>query len=107
MKKLLAALLLFSAGLSYADINVTEGSGKTVATDSVSSKEYQKIKLCDGAAGTSTCFSTAPVTMIGAIQLASGTLNVSIPGAVQLASGTLTVAVPGAIQLASGTLTVS
>jgi hypothetical protein len=33
------------------DINVTPGSGATVATDEISSKHYQRVKLIEGADG--------------------------------------------------------
>lgn len=52
------------------NIAVTEGSGKSVATEDISSVQYQKIKLIDGTPGSTTPVGTA-----------SNPLNVTMPSA--------------------------
>lgn len=74
MKKLLFLLLL--AAPTFGDIDVTPGTGKTVATDSVASKEYQKIKIIDGTAGNTTA---AIVDTSGNLQVAVTTLTIISP----------------------------
>lgn len=83
MRIKLVIMLSILYGSAYADINVTQGSGKTVKTDTVSGAEYQNIKLCDGAAGSSVCFSTAPVQVL---QSTVGAIITNTPNVIVLAS---------------------
>ena len=80
MKKLfLGFSLLLTPMTAYTDINVTEGSGKVVGSDTVGGKEYQKIKLLDGTAGSTTA---AEVTAGNALKVdgSAVTQPVSISG---------------------------
>lgn len=76
-----------------SNINVTEGSGKTVATETIGGADYQKIKLFDGSTGST----YGAVIDSGGAQLVrvvnptstSGTVNVSVLGTVPVTqSGT-------------------
>lgn len=61
-------------------IQVTEGSGKNVATDTVATIDYQQIKLVDGRTG----------SIVGMVVNGDGSLNASIVGRPSV-SGTLNV----------------
>lgn len=80
VKKLLkATLILGCTGLAFADINVTPGSGKTVATETNSSREYQAVELV-GPGATSTATFTAnglKVDGSAATQPVSGTVSIN------------------------------
>src|SRR6266851_2047916 len=70
MKRTIIILGCLGLGVwSWADVTITQGAGTTIGTDAVGGVNYQKIKLCDGAAGTTTCFSTAPVTINNSPQI--------------------------------------
>lgn len=53
------------------DINITPGTGKTVSTETISGSEYQRIKIIDGAVGSSSVLSLVnnglhvPVSIMG------------------------------------------
>lgn len=107
MKRLwmIPALLGLLPMLSRADINITEGSGKVVPTDTVSGKEYQKIKIVDGTTGG---ISPAPVDPVGglSVRLATGT---ALAGQFQVTQSTLQVQQSGTASVSaaqSGTWTV-
>lgn len=88
MKKLLkATLILACAGWVHADIAVTQGSGKTVHTDTVNNLEYQVIKIIDGTTGGT---SSATVTSAGALsgniaQIAGATVGTGASGIMKVA----------------------
>lgn len=108
MKRLLLIASLLLGGTAYADINVTEGAGKVVPSDTVGGKEYQKIKIVDGVAGG---LSGAPVDPVGGISVrlttgtaAVGSITVSTGGVTATQGGTWTVnvATGGVSALLSG-----
>ena len=78
MKRFLISCFCLAASTqAVADIAVTEGSGKTVATDSISSKEYQKIKVIDGATGGTAALPVDGLTGIP-VRIATGSIYVSV-----------------------------
>lgn len=113
MKKIVAILLLIPSFV-FADINVTPGTGKTVATTTDNSREFQNVVVStiqiNNAAGVSlpvgyaTGNSSVPVSVqnFPASQAVTGTF---FP-AVQPVSGGVTIVQPGSEVLAtSGTIT--
>lgn len=85
------------------NISVTEGSGKTVATEDISSAQYQKIKVVDGTAAGTTGLKVNSDGSINAsvygLITQTGTVVTSIVG-IPSVSGTLNIAsVSGAINL--------
>src|SRR5437762_1672481 len=107
MKRLLIGIIILAFGAwVWADISITQGTGTTIGTDAVGGVNYQKVKLCDGAAGTTTCFSTAPVNMIAAIPAgtnAIGSVNNVAGFTVTAGTGTWTVLNAGGFTVAAGT----
>lgn len=81
------------------NIAVTEGSGKTVATEDIGSVQYQKIKIVDGTVGSSTALKvnadgSITASVYGAItvtpaanQSVSGTIGASVIGTVPITQG--------------------
>jgi len=66
-----------------ADINVTPGTGKTVATETISSREFQLVKLVDGtAASTTTTGVAANPLQVSLANTAANATPVVIGGAV-------------------------
>ena len=57
------------------NIDVTAGTGTTVATDEVSSKHYQKIKLADGADDSATMVEAGSGTAANALRVVIATDN--------------------------------
>lgn len=101
MKKALLLMLALGSPL-FADIAVTPGSGKTVATITNSSREFQQVSAAiDGSSNTvtigGTAFAITTVTFNGAAQPISGTVTV-VPGATNIvvtSSSTLPVSLTG------------
>lgn len=124
MKKWLGLIALCLApSLGHGEINITEGSGKTVHTDTVNGLEYQAIKIIDGTTGgTSSATVTANGALSVAIDTSSNTVKISTGGVtasqgsagtrdwpVRLTSttilGTVTVDGSGVTQPVSGSVT--
>lgn len=88
------------------NIAVTEGSGKTVATEDIGSVQFQKIKLVDGTSGSSiaavvTASGALQVTNVGSAGSVSGTVGASIIGTVPITqSGTMISSISGAVSVA-------
>lgn len=94
-----------------SNINVTPGSGKTVATESLGGIEYQQIKLIDGKVGSSSVLSfvnngtAIPVSVMGTITAnfggnasISGTVGASVIGTVPVTqSGAWVASVSGTV----------
>lgn len=84
------------------NINVTPGTGKTVATEEVSSSQYQQVKLVDGRTGSVTGLTIFPdgsakVSVIGSVSVSqSGTWITSISGTPSI-SGTVGSSVLGTV----------
>lgn len=75
------------------NINVTEGTGKTVATEDLGGAQYQKIKVVGGQTGSTSVMGVNP----------DGSINVSIIGALALTGSV--VAIPAGNQSVSGAVT--
>ncbi len=81
-------------------INVTPGTGKTVATETIGGVEYQNIKLIDGTAASTTPLSfvagVLPVSILGTVTVGAH----AITGTVTV-QGTVTASIQGAVTIAS------
>lgn len=100
-------------------IDITEGSGKTVATDDVGGKQYQRIKLdfgTDGAAAPAVAGAGAVATGVQRVTLASDDPAVALLGTIDSDTNTIqtdttsidgkiTACNTGAVVLSSGTVT--
>lgn len=98
-------------------INITEGSGNAVATETLSSKNYQLIKIVDGQVGSTSVLGVNPdrsinVSVIGVIKASVSGAVTAPPGSVmtvnQLAGSVLAVSgsfAPAANQSVSGAVT--
>lgn len=78
------------------NVQITEGSGKTVATEDIGSAQYQKIKLFDGTAASTTALK---VNADGSITASVyGSLGSSVIGTVPVVqSGTVISSISGAV----------
>lgn len=65
--------------MAETGVNVTEGSGKTVATDQVGSYQFQQVKIVDGTIGSSIA---AIVDSTGALKVTGGSSGGSVSGTV-------------------------
>lgn len=103
MKKFIP-IILFCASVSWADIAVTPGVGKTVHTDTVNSLEYQAVKIIDGTTGGT---SSMTVTAAGAITVANSTIGVVGVGNFLVANSTIGVNGIGNFTIANSTISVN
>lgn len=90
-------------------IDVTPGTGKTVATETISTVEYQKIKLVDGtAASTAATGVAANPLQVSLANTGANATAVKVDGSAvtQPVSGTVTIT-PSGTQTVSGTVAVS
>ena len=78
MKRLLIGIALLISSYSYADIAVTQGSGTNIATDNVSSVNYQKLKIYDGTPGSTNGMKvdTSGKAQVSMVALSSATMNI-------------------------------
>ena len=75
------------------NIDITAGTGTTVATDEVSSEHYQKIKLADGADDSATMVEAGSGTAANALRVVIATDN----GDITIADGGNTITVDGTV----------
>lgn len=103
------------------DINVTEGSGKTVATEEIGGVQYQQIKVVGGQTGSTSVMGVNPdgsinVSMIGAIRASitggissvtqAGAWTVSVVGSLSPSSVSGAINVSGSVLLGSSNASV-
>lgn len=80
------------------NINVSEGTGKTVATDDISDVQHQLVKVEFGAGGTATMVDTSN-------PLPTSLINGTITSLTNLTGGTVTRLLDGTIRIPAGTVT--
>lgn len=87
-------------------INVTEGSGKSVATETLSGVDYQQIKIIDGKVGSSSVLSfvnggtAIPVSVMGTVSVSPIGGTSSVVGVVSVSS--IVGSLPGGVALIGG-----
>jgi len=85
MKKIIAAIFLFSVPC-WSDINVTEGSGKTIQTSTIAGKEVQVIAIYESSNTVTPIVSGLPISTSNPMPVQS-TGTVTINGTVTTTNG--------------------
>lgn len=80
MRKFIVFLFLLMAGYVHADIAVTEGSGKTVKTATIGSKEVQIIAIYESSNTVTATISGSPTVFLSTVQVVNSTVGITDSG---------------------------